>query len=169
MTILSAASRFLWCSSRAASSSITPNTSYIRSSSSAVHPSISLGVKLLAIAARSPRRAFVKAVFARVLSRRPATTSISLLSLSSSSFAGFGVTPGSRLLCTGHLKIWRPIEMHPHAPLKITSNHRCQENRDLVSAGDRQAKSSNKNLKTMFFSISKSDKRKKREREACTR
>ena len=74
----------------------------------------------------------------------------------------------SRLLCIGHLEIWRPIELHPHAPLKITSNRRCQENRERVSAGDRQTKSSNKNLKTMFFSISKSDKRKK-EREACTR
>ena len=71
----------------------------------------------------------------------------------------------ARLLCTGHLKIWRPIELHPHAPLKITSNRRCQENRERVSAGDRQTKSSNKNLKTMFFSISKSDKRKKKERE----
>ena len=68
----------------------------------------------------------------------------------------------SRLLCTGHLKIWRPIELHTHAPLKITSNRRCQENRERVSAGDRQTKSSNKNLKTMFFSISKSDKRKKK-------
>ena len=71
----------------------------------------------------------------------------------------------ARLLCTGHLKIWRPIELHPHAPLKITSNHRCQENRERVSAGDRQTKSSNKNLKTMFFSISKSDKRKKKKGE----
>ena len=57
----------------------------------------------------------------------------------------------------------------PPPPLKITSNRRCRENRERISAGDRQTKSSNKNLKTMFFSISKSDKRKKKEREACTR
>ena len=56
----------------------------------------------------------------------------------------------------------------PSRPLKITSHHRCQENRERISAGDRQTKSSNKNLKTMFFIISKSDKRKKKEREACT-
>ena len=68
----------------------------------------------------------------------------------------------TRLLCIGHLEIWRPIELHSHAPLKITSNHRCQENRERVSAGDRQTKSSNKDLKTMFFSISKSDMRKKK-------
>ena len=54
--------------------------------------------------------------------------------------------------------------LHPHAPLKISSNRRCQENRERVSAGDRQTKSSNNNLKTMFFSISKSDKRKKKKR-----
>ena len=60
----------------------------------------------------------------------------------------------------------------PSRALKITSNRRCQENRERVSAGDRQTKSSNKNLKTMFFSISKSEKRRKKgggEREACTR
>ena len=57
----------------------------------------------------------------------------------------------------------------PSRPLKITSNRRCQENRERVSAGDRQTKSSNKNLKTMFFSNSKSDKEKKKEREACAR
>ena len=68
-----------------------------------------------------------------------------------------------RLLCIGHLEMWRPMGLHPRAPLKITSNRQCQENCERVSAQEIvEQNRATENLKTMFFSISMSDNKKKR-------
>ena len=61
----------------------------------------------------------------------------------------------TRLLCKGHLEILRPTGLYTHAlppppPFKITSNRRCQENREGVSAGDHQTNRATRTWRRCF-------------------